>query len=246
MLVNSKWDWFFFEIVHLVEMSKEGITNDEKISWAALHLVGVHSKLTSITLSLMKIQFWLHLEDLATDLEADWLQLFSNLITWCHDLTEVIVNNTVDSGDILLPLFNQFSETLVGDTDVWASGINDGWVLHLLTKLVKVITSIHEVLSLKGPLLLWWGPVWPVRQSLHHFKAGDTSNDLIGVHSTKLGIGLVIHVWSRNTETYNGSVNDSWILELPDIVKVLSLWLWVDSEAKDTISIVEADSLVKC
>jgi hypothetical protein len=54
-------------------MSKKGITNEQKIATASLHLIIANSELASLTLSLVEILTWRKLKNLTTDLESNWL-----------------------------------------------------------------------------------------------------------------------------------------------------------------------------
>jgi len=51
----------------------------------------------------VEIQTWFELENLATDLETDWLQFWSNLVAWGHDLAEIVVSNAIEVTKIASP-----------------------------------------------------------------------------------------------------------------------------------------------
>lgn len=86
-------------------MLQKGIANHKQISTTAFHLVFVHSKLTFVTFGLVQVLLWWNFKSLATDLKLNWLQIFLDLITWSHDLTEVIIINTIKFWDGVVPLF---------------------------------------------------------------------------------------------------------------------------------------------
>jgi hypothetical protein len=66
MSVNTQTNGFMFEIIDLVEMLQESITNDEQISTASFHLILVDSKLAFVTFCLMQVLRWWNLKGLST------------------------------------------------------------------------------------------------------------------------------------------------------------------------------------
>lgn len=87
-------------------MSKKGIADEQQVTTASLHLVIANGELASLTLGLVEIQTWFELENLATDLETDWLQFRSDLGAWSHDLAEIVIGDAIDVGDIASPFLH--------------------------------------------------------------------------------------------------------------------------------------------
>lgn len=79
VLVHTQGDRLIFEIVNLIQVSEEEVTHNHEITAGSLHLVGVDSELAPLSFSLVEVKLWLQLEDLATDLEANWLHILGNL-----------------------------------------------------------------------------------------------------------------------------------------------------------------------
>lgn len=76
-------------------------------------------------------------------------------------------------------------------------------------------------------------------------EAFSSANDLLRVHSTESGVRLVVHGWSSDTERNDSSVDESVVLEVPYIIQISSFGIWVDSKAQNSVSVIEAHSLIK-
>jgi len=113
----------------------------------------VDGELATLTLSLMQIKLWAHLEGLTADAETDWLQFLHNLSAWSHHLAEVIICHAVNSRNVFLPLSFDFFEHLVRDSDVGATSVDNGGVCTSIAVLLDQIVSILNALTLEGPLL---------------------------------------------------------------------------------------------
>ena len=83
------------EVIDLIQVTQKGVADQIQVTAASLHLILVDGKLASGALSLMQVKLWLHFENVITDLNADWLQFWCNLIAWGHDLAEVVVVDAV-------------------------------------------------------------------------------------------------------------------------------------------------------
>lgn len=83
------------EVVDLIQVTQQSVTNKVKVAAAALHLILVDCELASCTLSLVKVELRLHLENEFTNLDTDWLQFRSDLVARGHDLAEVVIVDAV-------------------------------------------------------------------------------------------------------------------------------------------------------
>jgi len=154
--------------------------------------------------------------------------MFGRLSTWGHNLTEVVISYTVKIWEVLLPFGFEFPEHGVRYGNICAACINDCGVCLFLAYFLALLSSVKHSLSIKGPLFHGVGPVWPICLSLHLLKAWCSTDDLVSIESSKDSIGLLIHIWSGNTEAYNSIINDSRIFKLPYIAEVSLLCIRVN------------------
>ena len=78
MLVNTQADGLLLEVIHLIQVTKYDISNEEEATGRALKLVLMKSELALVTLCLMKVLFWWELDGLTTYLEGQGLKFWSN------------------------------------------------------------------------------------------------------------------------------------------------------------------------
>jgi len=116
--VYTKRYGLIFKVINLIKMSQKGISHKDKISCASLKLVRVNCELASSSLSLMEIKLCGHFESLATNGKGNWLQFLGDIGARSHNLTEVIISNAIDSGDIMLPLILKTFEHLIWNTNI--------------------------------------------------------------------------------------------------------------------------------
>jgi len=95
MCIDSKTNRFILEIIDLIKMPQNRITDQEKVRARALELVLVNGELALVTLCLMKVELGLQLDYLSTDLNANGREGRGDLVTRSHDLTEVVISHTV-------------------------------------------------------------------------------------------------------------------------------------------------------
>jgi len=169
-------------------MSKHNITNKEKATTASFHLVEMDCKLAFVTLCLMKPKRWFHLEHNVAELNTDWLKLRTNLITWSHYKTEVIIIDAINIRKCFLPLFFQKVEYVLRYTNIIASSIDNGWDLDFSCTLLSINVIITWImrcfelfipikysLSFKSPLFHGFCPVWSICESLYFLKTSDAT-----------------------------------------------------------------------
>jgi len=188
MSVDSERDGFILEIVNLVKMSQEGITNEDKISCASLQLIGMNCELASCSFGLMEVESWSHFKGLTANGEANWLQFLCDVCARGHYLAEVVISNAIKVMDILLPFLFQALEHFLRDTNVGATSIDNGGVRLLASRCCCQFVSILHFLTFKGPLLHRLGPVWSVGCCRHFMKSSSATHDLLRVHSSESSV----------------------------------------------------------
>lgn len=114
-----------------------------------------------------------------------------------------------------------------------------------MSNFLAFFLSVEQSLPLECPLLDRLSPVRSVRHRLHLLEPSDSPNDLSLVDSAENGIGCIIHIRSSNTEADDSSVDHALVLELPDVVEVTASLVGVNSEAEDSVSVVESLGLVE-
>jgi hypothetical protein len=177
-------------------------------------------------------------------LENNWLQVFSEVFAFSHNKAEVVIINTVNWWNSSLPFFFKELESAFWDTDVVTSSINDGGHLGDVVANRWFFTVI-EVLTFESPLFDRLTPVWSISEGLNFLESINSANDLIFVDSSENGIWLVIKVWTGDTEAHNSLIDDSFVFQIPNIVEISLIFVWMDSKTKDAINIVKTFGLVE-
>jgi len=75
MLVDTQRDRFVFKVVDLVQVAQHDVADDVQVTGATLHAVFLNGELAFLAFCLVQVKLWLHLEDVVTELDADWLEL---------------------------------------------------------------------------------------------------------------------------------------------------------------------------
>jgi len=75
MLVDTQRNRFVFEVVDLVQVAQHDVADDVQVTGATLHAVFLDGELAFLAFCLVQVKLWLHLEDVVTELDADWLEL---------------------------------------------------------------------------------------------------------------------------------------------------------------------------
>jgi len=83
------------KIIDLVKMAQQGIANEVEVATASFHLIIVDSELATGALGLVEVKLRFHFEDEVTDLDTNWFEFWGDFIARCHNLTEVVVVNTI-------------------------------------------------------------------------------------------------------------------------------------------------------
>jgi hypothetical protein len=92
--------------------------------------------------------------------------------------------------EVFLPLFSQKVESLLWNSKVGATSVDDSWILLLISKL-ELFSVIKHISSFKSPLFDGVHPVWSISHGLNLLQSADASNDLISIKSSKNCIGCI-------------------------------------------------------
>ena len=109
------------------------------------------------------------------------------------------------------------------------TSINDGWISSILSWLLHGLCAVVHTLSLEGP------GSKPVLEILKSLQALSSTNDLRGVVASEESIWSFSHLLGSYTETHHGVVDDTIVLERPQVVQLLLALVLMWRKAKNTV-----------
>lgn len=112
------------------------------------------------------------------------------------------------------------------------TGIDNSWVASVFSWLLHGLRAISHALTLQGP------GTEPVGEVLESFQAASASNDLGRIIATEQSIRSLVHILGGDREADHCMIDDSIILQRPQIVKFLLAHFLVRGETEDTIRIL--------
>lgn len=171
-------------------------------------------------------------EDIVAHLEADGLHLGSNIFAAVLDVTESLVAGAIEVGQGRLPLLSDSLEDIWGNGKLRATGINNGRVRGVFTRLLHGLVGIEHTLALEGP------GAEPVLEVLESLKASSAADDLSRVVATEKRIGSLFHLLGSDTKGDHGSVDDTVFSQRPQVVKLSLLHVLMGRKTEDTVRVV--------
>lgn len=186
--VDAKTDLVTIKVVNRVEVTEEGVTNEEQVlilSWQAA-LVNDEEALALVRL--VKVLLRVDFENEVAHLEADGLNLLGYFLARRLNVAESLITVAVKVREGLGPLEADLLKDIGRNGKLRAASIDDGRVAGVFSRLLHGLTSISHTLTLEGPGAK---PVVEVLESLQALLAAD---DLRAVIATKESVRSLIHL----------------------------------------------------
>ena len=202
-------------------MAQEGITNQIKVLVLSWKTAFVDYEVALALITLVQILLWCDLEYIVTHLEAYWLDLLSDVLAWGLNMAECLVAFAIQLWQAGCPLLSNLLEYIWWYRELRASSIYYSWIARVLTWLLHGLGSISHALSLESPCSK------PVGEVLESLEAVSTIDNLRGVVSSEESVGRLVHLLGGNTEADHGVINDTVVLERPEVVQLLLAHVFV-------------------
>jgi len=220
------------KIVDRVEVPQEGIAHQVEVLVLAREAALVDHKVTLVFVCLIEVLLWSQLENIITHLEPDRLYSLSYSLAATGGEAEGLVRSAVELRDSREPLSADFIKYIGRDRELGATSVDDRRVSSVFTWLLHGLGSIVHALAFKRPSSK------PVGEILEGLKALSTADDLRRVVATEESIRALSHVLRSDGETDNGMVDDTIVLQRPQVVKLLLVHVLVGREAENSIGLL--------
>lgn len=209
MNVDTKTDLISIEVIDWVEMTKESVTDEEKVFVLARKTAFMNNEEAFTFIRLVKVLFWINLENEIAHLETNWLDMLWNFFTWLGNMAESLITLTVQIRKRFRPFSLDLLENIWRNRELGATGIDNCRIASGFTFSLYLNSTISHSLSFKGP------GTEPVLEILECLKTLCTTNNLRAVVATKQGIRSLVHLLRSDTKWYNAVIDNSVILKGP-------------------------------
>ena len=136
-------------------------------------------------------------------------------------MAECLVAFAIQLWQAVRPLLSNLLKYIWWYRELRASSIYYSWIARVLTWLLHGLGSISHALSLEGP------STEPVGEVLEGLEAIGAIDNLRGVVSSEESVRRLVHLLGGNTEADHGGVNDTVVLERPEVVQLLLAHVFV-------------------
>jgi len=202
-------------------MAQESITDQVKVLVLAWEAALVDNEVAFALITLVEILLWCDFEYIITHLESDWLHFLGDVLAWRLNVAECLVAFAVQLWQAVCPLLPDLLKYIWWYGELGASSIYYSWIARVLTWLLHGLGSVSHTLSLEGPCSK------PVGEVLEGLEAVSTIDNLRGVVSTEESVGRLVHLLGGDTEADHGVIDDTVVLERPEVVQLLLAHVFV-------------------
>jgi len=188
MHIDSETEGVPIEVIDGVEVLQESITDKEQVLVLAWESALVDNEVAFLMARLVKVLFWVDLENIIRHLETNWLQLRSDVLARILDVAEGLIRGAVEVGESGGPLGSNLLENIWRNGQLGGASVDNSWVRGVLTWLLHWLISVVHALSLKSP---GTKPILEVSKGLETL---GTSNDLSRVITSEESIWSFAHL----------------------------------------------------
>ena len=210
-------------------MSQKGITNQEEILIFAWESALMNDEIAFSLITFVKILLWVYFKDEIAHLEANWFDLRGYLFTWLFNVAESFIWFAIKIWKSSCPLQSNFLKNIWRDGKLRTSSVNNCWITCVLSRLLHSLSSIVHSLSFKSPCSK---PIWEIFECFQSFRS---SYNLWRIIASKKSVWSLTHILAGNTKTDHSMINNSIILQRPEIMKFLFAHILVWRKTKNTI-----------
>jgi len=132
-------------------MLEEGVADKEQILILSWKSAFVNDEVTFFMTGFVEVLFWGNLEYVVAHLEADWFQLWSDVLAAIFHVTESLIGCAIEFWEGLLPLFSDILENIWWNRKLRRASVNNSWVRSVFAWLLHWLSSVEHALSLKSP-----------------------------------------------------------------------------------------------
>lgn len=202
-------------------MAQEGVTDQIKVLVLPWESALVDYEVAFALIALVEILLWSDLEYIVTHLESDWLHFLRDVLARRLNVAECLVAFAIQLWQAVRPLLPNLLKYIWWYRKLRASSIYYSWIARVLTWLLHGLGSISHALSLESPCSK------PVGEVLESLEAVSTIDNLRGVVSSEESVGRLVHLLGGNTEADHGVIDDTVVLEGPEVVQLLLAHVFV-------------------
>lgn len=202
-------------------MTEECVTDQIQVLVLAWQAALVDYEVAFALIALVEILLWSDLEYIITHLEADGLYLLCDVLAWRLNMAECLVAFAIQLWQAGCPLLSNLLKYIWWYRELRASSIYYSWIARVLTWLLHSLGSVSHALSLEGP------SSEPVREVLKSLEAISAIDNLRGVVPSEECVRRLVHLLGGNTEADHGVIDDTVVLERPEVVQLLLAHVFV-------------------
>lgn len=207
----------------------------------------MNNEIALALVALVEVLLWCDLEDIVTHLEADWLHLLGNILTWRLNVAESLITFAIQLWKTSCPLLSDLFEDIRRYRELRASSVYYCWIARVLSWLLHGLGSIGHSLSFKSP------GAEPIREVLERLQAICSVDNLRGIVASEESVWRLVHFLGCHAEADHGVVDDAVVLEGPEVMQLLLAHVLVWRESQDavrllseTLRLVQGEELEVC
>jgi len=151
MNVHSQAYLILIEVIHGIEMTKEGVSNEEEVLVLTWKSALMDDEVAFVIITLVKVLLRVNLENEITHLEANWLNLWRNILARLLDVTEGLISLAVKVWKCLLPLGLDLIEYIGRNGELGAAGVDNCRVASIRASKLDRLRTISHSLAFEGP-----------------------------------------------------------------------------------------------
>lgn len=179
MNIYSKTYLVTIEIINWIKMTKESVTNQEKILIFARQTAFMYYKITFTFITFIQILFRINFENKITHLKSNRLDFRSNIFARRLNMAKSFIAFAIKIRESSSPFLTNSLKNIRRNRKLWTSSINNSRITWIFSRFLHSFVAISHALALKSPSSK---PIWEIFESLKSLWA---SNNLSWIVTTK-------------------------------------------------------------